>query len=460
MSKIEFQKMGLTMEKSFFELADFAQTLLDGEEHFTLTLHAEDSTFVRFNHGQVRQAGEVRQAVLKLVLICGKRQIQTSWSSSAGGAGATQEQVIGQRKKLKDELERARFDLQVTADDPHLLLAGAQKSAVSIEKNFLPPSKDVVAAIVEEASGLDLVGLLAMGGVVRAFANDDGTRSYFEQASFHFDYSLFHDADKAVKRSIAGRQFVRGELHDDVQAAKKELKLLALPAITLAPQKVRVFLAPAAVAELLTLLSWGGFSEKEHRTKNASLIGMSEGKRSMHASVTLLEDLVKGVGPSFSEDGFEVPAEVTLIRDGKYAASLVSPRSAKEYGIEHNGAQASESPIALHFLGGNLDDDDILQRLGTGVLINNLWYCNFSDREHARVTGMTRFATFWVEDGVIKAPLNVMRFDDSLYNLFGAHLEGLTKTTKLMLDGDTYSERKTHSMRCPGALVSEMNFTL
>lgn len=40
-----------------------------------------------------------------------------------------------------------------------------------------------------------------------------------------------------------------------------------------------------------------------------------------------------------------------------------------------------------------------------------LWYLNFSDRPGGRITGMTRFASFWVEDGRIVAPLNVMRFD-------------------------------------------------
>lgn len=36
---------------------------------------------------------------------------------------------------------------------------------------------------------------------------------------------------------------------------------------------------------------------------------------------------------------------------------------------------------------------------------------------------MTRFATFWVEQGRIVAPVDAMRFDDSLYRLLGSELE-------------------------------------
>ena len=41
--------------------------------------------------------------------------------------------------------------------------------------------------------------------------------------------------------------------------------------------------------------------------------------------------------------------------------------------------------------------------LGTGLFVGNLWYTNFSDRAACRTTGMTRFATFWIDEGEIVA---------------------------------------------------------
>ena len=73
---------------------------------------------------------------------------------------------------------------------------------------------------------------------------------------------------------------------------------------------------------------------------------------------------------------------------------------------------------------------------------------------------MTRFATLWVEDGEVVAPLDVMRFDETLYRMFGSCLLGLTAERDLLLDSDTYFRRSSGSMRLPGALVEDFTFTL
>ena len=83
--------------------------------------------------------------------------------------------------------------------------------------------------------------------------------------------------------------------------------------------------------------------------------------------------------------------------------------------------------MSLQMHGGELDEQHVLQQLCTWLYIGNLWYGNFSDLPAARLTGMTRFATFWVEDGQIQAPVNTMRFDDSLFDFLGPHLEALTR---------------------------------
>lgn len=44
----------------FCELLAHLQAQVAGEEGFTLAYSAEQSGFVRFNHGRVRQAGQVR----------------------------------------------------------------------------------------------------------------------------------------------------------------------------------------------------------------------------------------------------------------------------------------------------------------------------------------------------------------------------------------------------------------
>jgi predicted Zn-dependent protease len=76
------------------------------------------------------------------------------------------------------------------------------------------------------------------------------------------------------------------------------------------------------------------------------------------------------------------------------------------------------------------------------------------------MTGMTRFACFWVEEGEIQAPIDVMRFDDNVYNLLGTNLLDLTAERDLILDASTYGQRSNSSMELPGVLVSALQLTL
>jgi predicted Zn-dependent protease len=73
---------------------------------------------------------------------------------------------------------------------------------------------------------------------------------------------------------------------------------------------------------------------------------------------------------------------------------------------------------------------------------------------------MTRFATFWIENGEIVAPLNVMRFDETVYRMLGDNLLDLTQESELVLDPGTYYQRDTSSGQFPGALVDDFNLTL
>jgi predicted Zn-dependent protease len=125
-----------------------------------------------------------------------------------------------------------------------------------------------------------------------------------------------------------------------------------------------------------------------------------------------------------------------------------------------NGANAAEMPESLDMAAGELSASDAIAALDRGLYIGNLWYLNFSDRPACRMTGMTRFASFWVEHGKIVAPVNVMRFDDSLFRLLGDNLVGLTSERELLVDANSYGSRSVGSMRLPGAVVSEMAFTL
>jgi predicted Zn-dependent protease len=208
------------------------------------------------------------------------------------------------------------------------------------------------------------------------------------------------------------------------------------------------------------MLGWGGFSARAHASGQSPLARLASGEAAFDPRVNLLEDL-RGAGvPQFQSDGFLRPARLQLVREGAYAGTLVSPRSAREFGLPGNGACDAESPEALSLSAGDLDEQHALRRLGTGIAVSNLWYLNFSDRHACRITGLTRFATTWVQDGEIAGPVDVMRFDDSLYRVLGEELEALTNRAHRFPNTDTYDGRTFGAATAPGALLRGLSLTL
>lgn len=438
------------MQQHFLELADLIQSTLRGAEGFLASFSGESSQFVRFNRSAVRQAGAVQQRYLVLDLFRGKRHAsQVITLTGADDRAAVVSCVAALRGILTDSPE-----------DPHFLINTSPVSTTRVLANALPTEDEAVAAIVETGKGHDLVGLYAAGPIHRGFANSYGQRNWDTVYAFSADLSFYLQSDKAVKVDHAGTDWNRAVFDAKMAGARTRLAALARPPKTIRPGNYRVFFAPAAMEELLGLLSWGGFSVAAEKTATTPLIRMVAEGAKLDARVTLTENAAEGLAPGFQGEGFVKPARVPLIEAGIYAGALASPRSAAEFNVAPNGAEGGEYPLALDMAAGELGGADVLKALGTGIYVGNLWYLNYSDRNACRLTGMTRFATFWVENGEIVAPLNVMRFDDTIYNMLGVNLVGLTAERDLRISTSTYEARSTGSMRLPGAVIADLAMTL
>ncbi len=422
-----------------------------GTDRVTLHLAAEDSTFLRFNRALVRQATHVVQRQATVGVVAGLRRASATVTLT-GDAAADIAVLAAERDALAAQLA-------LVPEDPFLLLPEAVQSTERDTPGRLPEAAEVIEVVAREAAGTDLVGLYAGGPVVRAFADSRGQRNWHRVESFHFDWSLVHAVDLAVKAVHAGGSWDRAGFAARMAATRAQLELLARPRRTLEPGAYRAYLSPVAVADLLGTLAWSGFGARAARTGVSSLVQLQRGERHLHPALQLADASDAGLAPCFTEDGFVKPARVVLVRDGRAADLLVSPRSAREYGLVGNSG-AGETPEWLELAPGSLPAADALQALGTGVYVSDVHYLNYSDRQACRITGMTRFACMWVEDGVPVAPLAVMRFDDALLRMFGEGLVALTDRAEPVPDGATYGARRLAGIRAPGALVDGFVFTL
>nr|WP_314491640.1 TldD/PmbA family protein [uncultured Pseudomonas sp.] len=441
----------MSQAEQFEALVQWLRAAIKAPEQFTLGYNAESSEFIRFNKAKVRQAGQVQQASLSLKLINEGRHADVS--ITLGGNPAVDQ------LRLAQALKQLRETLPLLPADPYLLLNPEPWHSHNVQAQPLPDTAAVLDDIRRAADGVDLVGFYASGPICYGYASSEGAFGWHQANSFNFDWSLFHSNGQAVKASYAGADWDSQRFAQRMQLAREQLAFLDRPVKALAPGEYRAYLAPAALEEVMSLLSWGSFSAQALASKSSSLQKLYAGDAQLSPLVSFDEQVSQSLSPAFSGEGYP-RQDLSLVKHGKANQQLVGSRSAAEYGLEVNGAPEGEAPSALAMAAGTLEQAEILKQLGTGLYISNLWYLNYSDQSAARLTGMTRFATFWVEDGEIKAPVNTMRFDDSVYSLLGSQLEALTVERELLLSASTYDQRQTASNLLPGALIKKLTLTL
>lgn len=433
----------------FFALADELGARCDEGETVLLRVRGEASDFIRYNATRVRQAGHVRQARLGLTLIDGRRQ-----ASAALDLSAVMDTDVLTARRMLDDL---RDQIALMPEDPFLNFATGNETTQRSESAHLPTAGDAGDAIAAAFDGLDLTGIWACGETFAGFANSAGQRNWHAVGTFNFDWSV-HRNGQSVKRSLAGPVFDAGAVKHQAEDAARTLELLSRTPKVLAPGRYRAYFAPEALAELLGLVAYGGFGLKSHQSGRSPLSKLKNGGARLDARVSLDEDTASGFAPVFTGEGFIKPARVPLIEAGRFGQCLVDARSAREFDRPVNAA--GEAPLSLCMAPGTLAGDEVLEALGTGLYVSNVWYCNFSDRNDCRITGMTRFACLWVENGIPRGPVEPMRFDDTLYRILGDRLVDLSADRRLMLDPDTYEGRSFASMRLPGALVDGLALAL
>ena len=440
------------LEVSFNRLIESLLIKKAEDEQFTVRLSSEISQFTRFNHAKVRQTGCVADGWIELTLMQDRRNSVQQFPFT-GNWEVDWQLAYTALQELRDEL----ILLPV---DPYLVLPSGNNISREIHSGNLLSAEAVVPTVLELVAELDFTGIYAGGVVIKAYGDSSGQKHWFATDSFTLDYSLFSPSGQAVKGTFAGNDWNESKYIAKISETKKQLELLARPTKELPRGQYKTYFAPAAVADLLLMLSWGAVSEADIQQGNSALAALSRQEKQLSPRFSLKENFQRGLVPRFNELGEMAAPELAVIEKGYLVNTLVNSRTAKEYQKIANGANGSETLRAPEVSPGNLVFEQILPSLDTGLYVSNLHYLNWSDRQTGRITGMTRYACFWVENGEIIAPIENLRFDESLYRFWGENLIDLTTFQEFIPEVGTYESRQLGGSLVPAMLVEDFTYTL
>jgi len=445
------------LEARFGRACDALFGALKGGEALAVEFGGEDSTFLRFNHGKVRQLGSVERVDLSLRFYANGRTLG-SGANLSGDADAD-------AKACADLVAKLRERAALLPEDPYQVLPAATGNSREEFSGRMPDASRLVEEVLEpgdalERAGADFVGLHAQGPVCRGAAASSGARHWFATEIFATDWSACLPNGKAVKSCYAGREWDGAEWRRQLTAELPRLEALNRPERILPPGAYRVWLSPDAVDAFVPFFSRMGLSERAYREGSSAWAALRDGRKTLAAKFSLAQDFSLGAEPRFNELGELAPERLSLVEAGKFANAIVSSRSAKQYGAVPNAAPDWEGVRSPSVAPGDFDDGKALEALGTGLYVSNVHYLNWSDFDSARVTGMTRFACVWVEDGKIVSPIKDLRFDESLYRLWGDKLEAVGRRRSFIAETGSYVSRDLGGSLVPGMLIDGMTFTL
>lgn len=411
-------------------------------------IDADFCEFARVSHSALVQASRVEHVSFHLSTGYGTRRI---------GASLTLPTEIREAKLLVfHELDRLRAWLDSIPEDPFFVEWSDVSESAESSMVLATPVESFYEDFRKISSDLDVVGLYASGPMMSGWATSIGHFHWTATHRYFFDFSVYAVGDKAAKDFVSGPSWDKDSYAGKIARARTTVDVLARPPIAVPTGKLRAIFSAEAVSDLLSLSCWGGYSARAHLTGDSPFERLKKDQKRLSDRVTLYDDLARFGLPRVQDQGYLRSDRFDLVKDGRMVNWYCSPRTAKEFGIHHNSAASGESPGGFVLDCGEMQECDTLERLDTGLYVSNLWYLNFSDRYQAGVTGMTRFASMWVENGRMVGPIEPLRFNDSLFDLLGDKLLALGDTQEVFEHTSTYGHRARGGVACPKALVQDL----
>ncbi|MDX6264603.1 MAG: PmbA protein, partial [Kribbellaceae bacterium] len=265
---------------------------------------------------------------------------------------------------------------------------------------------DVLERVVADSSGLFRAETLTKASI-QAIARRDG-----RSASVRL---MHRDADQLPIEEIPGR----------LRAA-----LVPLPTADARHGTCRVLLKPQAANALIATYGYAALGANAYATGRSGLSGRL-GQRVASELITLLDD---GGDPDGLPSGFDAEGNVrrrTTLIDSGVLTGLVSDR--RRAGLTGgvptghavpDGWRFGGDPVPSHLLlaAGESTEDELLAECGSGLVVNRLDYLRVLHPKDALVTGTTRDATYWAEDGKLVAWHPQLRFTFRMADVLNAVL--------------------------------------
>jgi predicted Zn-dependent protease len=288
-------------------------------------------------------------------------------------------------------------------------------------EDVLPQKRaDMVKSAVKMCSKekMSAAGIMSNTAIVFAIANSKGLFAHNENTNATFSITAqtknssgwSEDSQTSIKKL---------NVIKDAETAINKAKMSKNPK-SIEPGKYTVILEPAAVADIISFLSYTVFNGLRYAEGRTFLSGKLK-ERVADAKVNLYDDaFIEGIGGiPFDMEGFP-KKKLHLIEKGVFKEIPTDRRVAEMLKMENTGHSLGADdeygplPLNLHIEKGDKSIEKMIDTTKKGILVTQFHYVNMLDPMKTLITGMTRNGIFLIEDGKVKQGLKNLRFTQSI----------------------------------------------
>ncbi len=418
-------------ERTSLNILERALSLSKADQTEALLL-AQDSALTRFAANVIHQNVAESSAELRVRAVLGQRVgVATTRDVSATGVA----RVVQQATDIaRVQAENPDFR-SLPEPEPLPEVPGYN----SITARWNPNRRARWAATICRMSreqGLYAAGAFETGLSETAVANSLGIQAYHAGALAQLNTTVMSDNSAGYSERIT----LNAE-EVDAEALAREAIARATQgrdAVAFEPCECPVVLEPYAVADMLDMLSYLGFSATALQEDRSF---MKIGEPLMGSNINIWDDALDPTGVPMPFDYEGVPKRrLDIVKDGIAIGVAYDSYTAGKEGKKSTGhalpAPNAWGPFPLNqFLGaGNSSREEMIRSTQQGLLVTRFWYTRPVEPLKAVITGMTRDGTFLIEDGEVTWPVKNLRFTQSYVDALKS-AELISRETKLSYNG-------------------------
>ncbi len=334
--------------------------------------------------------------------------LNVSYGTKSGSATVNQDD----ENTLAFMLKTAQDIAAHAPEDPEFM-PSAEKADLPEVNNCDPETKnlepiqmvDIVQKAIDKAKAF---GASVSGMTEKHYHNSwmftkNGFAGNSERTNFGHSMTI-KKAEVETKVDYEAKNFGGFDLDRDFAQLQAQAEALA-DLHVFEPQKIAVIMRPSALLELMWFMGW--MMNRRQSDEGFTPFTDQLGKPFFGDKFSWFSTLKQPGLLARPYDYEGIPSkEIAWVENGMIKNMPTNRYWAKKV----NGTPCSSYNIFIP--GGNASEEEMMQMVPRGLILNRLWYIRTVDAKSGELTGMTRDGVLYFENGKVKHAVNNLRFNE------------------------------------------------